>query len=107
VEPGETSRQAIIREMAEELGILVEPVHRLGAIRVPDSRHVLAVWRLVQIAGELCANPDEIAEFRWTPIENVASIPRGLPSNVVVLNMLGYGPIGSDSLSWPVPRKKR
>lgn len=91
VERGETSRQAVVREMAEELGIVVETVRRLGTIRVPDSRHVLAVWRVVQVGGEMRPNPDEIAAFRWTPIDEVAAIPQGLPSNTLVLKMLGYG----------------
>ena len=46
VERGETPRQAVGRELYEELGIQVRTTHRLGAVRVMDSRHILVVWRV-------------------------------------------------------------
>ncbi|UCC29708.1 MAG: NUDIX domain-containing protein, partial [Phycisphaerales bacterium] len=39
VEPGETPRQAIKRELAEELGITVVPTERVGSVRV-DAQYV-------------------------------------------------------------------
>ena len=51
VEPGETPRKAVVREMAEELGIGVAPTIRIGAVRVPDSGYVLAVWCVRHSSG--------------------------------------------------------
>ncbi len=88
LERGETSRHAVIRELHEELGLIVQPVSRLGLIRVEDSGHVLAVWRVIQISGSLIAAPHEIEEIRWMSPPEVAQLPNGLPSNLLVLRML-------------------
>lgn len=88
VEPGETSRAAIRRELAEELGIIVEPRCRLGSLRVHDTRHVLAVWLVHQIAGELRPAVTEIDEYRWLPWSAIESLNPGLPSNLDVIRLM-------------------
>lgn len=88
VERGETSRQAVRRELQEELGVIVTPTRRLGSLRLPDSRHILVVWSVDHLAGEFRPAVNEIAEFRWVPIHDIATITPGLPSNVRVLEML-------------------
>lgn len=89
VEPGETPRQAVGRELFEELGIRVSPTQRLGAVRVMDSRHILVVWRVHHVDGDFQIARKEIAEIRWVPGEQIHSIHPGLPSNLKVLEMLG------------------
>ena len=88
VEPNETSRQAVVRELREELGIDVEPTERLGAIRLADPAYILAVWR-VSYAGEILRPaPEEVAEYRWLTSAEASVIDPGLPSNVDVLALL-------------------
>ena len=94
LEYGETSRMAVVRELREELGIDVEPVRRLGSVRVLDSRHVLAVWEIIQvgagqIGGGICPAESEIAEVRWMTANGLREIQPSLPSNARVLAMLG------------------
>jgi len=89
VESHETSRRAVQRELAEELGIAIEPVRRLGSIRVTDSGHVLVAWLVRYCGGELRPMLREIAEVRWVPPESIRTIDPGLPSNERVLEMLG------------------
>lgn len=89
VEPGETSRQAVQRELFEELGIDVAPTERLGAVRVADGRYVLAVWRVRHCSGRLRATPKEISNVRWLTPAEIRAIKPGLPSNERVLEMLG------------------
>jgi len=89
VEPGETPRRAVCRELAEELGIEVAPTRRLGSVRVLDSRHILAVWQVEQIGGILCPAPHEIAEMRWLNPAGIRGIQPSLPSNQLVLELLG------------------
>lgn len=87
LERGETSRQAVIRELAEELGISVEPVERLGAVRV-DTSYVLAVWRVRHVGGAIRPAKEEIAEVRWATSEELRALEPNVPSNDRVLAML-------------------
>ena len=89
VESGETPRRAVVRELYEELGILVTPVIRIGSVRVSDSRHVLAAWRVRHVEGEFRLAESEIAEIRWLPLSEISDIRPGLPSNQLVVKLLG------------------
>ena len=89
LEYGETSRMAVVRELREELGIDVGPVCRLGSVRVLDSRHVLAVWEIIQVGGGIRPAESEIAEVRWMTADGLREIQPSLPSNARVLAMLG------------------
>jgi 8-oxo-dGTP diphosphatase len=88
VERGETPRQAVIREMHEELGLVVQPMRRLGSVRILDSRHVLVVWRVQHLSGEIRPHAQEVADVRWVSLDAIATITPGLPSNASVLAML-------------------
>lgn len=89
VEPGETSRQAIVREVLEELGVTVEPSKRLGAVRVVDPRYILVAWRLVHLGGAYRPAAAEIAEIRWVQAEDLRSVRPSIGSNARVFEMLG------------------
>ncbi len=88
VEPGETPRQAVQRELAEELGIEVLPTERVGSVHV-DMSYVLAVWRVRHAGGEFRIAESEIAESRWLTPQQIREIRPVLPSNERVLEMLG------------------
>ncbi len=90
VEPGETSRDAVTREIAEELGLVVEPVQRLGSLRVHTSRrYILAVWRVRVVAGEMVVNRKEIAATAWLAADEIRQLSPALPSNLDALKLLG------------------
>lgn len=90
VEPGETSRDAVTREITEELGLVVEPVQRLGSLRVHTSRrYILAVWRVRVVAGEMVINRKEIAATAWLAADEIRQLSPALPSNLDVLKLLG------------------
>lgn len=89
LEKGETSRIAVERELAEELGLLVRAEKRVGSVRVLDSRHVLAVWLVSHIGGEMRLAEAEISETRWLTPQEVLTIPHSIPSNKHVLHLLG------------------
>ncbi len=88
VEPGETPRRAIIRELAEELGIAVEPTQRVGAVRVVDTRYILGVWRVDHVGGEYRLAEKEVADMRWIPVDEIATIQPGMASNAMVMRLL-------------------
>lgn len=89
VESSETSRRAIQRELAEELGIGSVPGQRLGAIRIHDENYVLAVWEIEEWTGRLTIAEDEVAEARWLTPAQIRAVRPNLASNEGVLRMLG------------------
>lgn len=88
VEAGETARRAVVREMREELGVVVSPRARLGSLRVEASRHVLAAWTVEHVEGEIAPAAEEVAECRWVRLSEIAELSPGLPSNRTVVEML-------------------
>ncbi len=91
VERGETSRQAVQRELHEELGIVVQPTKRLGAVRLAEHGYILVVWHVTPVSGEITPAPDEIAIARWASAGEIRQTAMGLPSNLDVLKLLGAG----------------
>jgi 8-oxo-dGTP diphosphatase len=87
IERGENSRLAVVRELREELGIQVEPVHRLGVVRV-DRRFLLAAWVVASPPVELRPEPKEIADYAWLTLDQVRRLPHGLASNLIVVDRL-------------------
>ena len=92
VERGETPAQAVQRELREELGIAVEPMERLGSLRVLDTNHILAVWIIRHVKGEIQPAAEEIAEVRWLTPTEIRAITPSVASNEDVLRMLGVSP---------------
>ena len=89
IEPGENSRRAIRRELAEELGIEVTPMERVGAVRLATLGYVLAVWRVSYggVGFTLCT--DEVTEIGWFTPKQIRALEDGIASNERVLEMLG------------------
>ena len=87
VERGETPRQAIQRELYEELGIEVVPTERIGSVRV-GTQYVLAIWRVQHVRGQLTIARDEIADVRWLNPSEIRAVQPNIPSNEQVLKML-------------------
>ena len=87
IERGENARRAIVREMREELGIEVVPVHRLGAVMGrPDV--MLAIWIVERAGGEIQPNTDEVSDFGWYSAAQIKARRDGLPSNHQVVDLL-------------------
>ena len=78
VELGETTREAVCREIGEECGLEIDLVDVCGVldrvVRDPDGRvryhWVLVDFLAVARGGTLCAG-DDAADARWVPIDEV------------------------------------
>jgi ADP-ribose pyrophosphatase YjhB (NUDIX family) len=78
IEPGETAQQALIRELAEETGLIVEVGELVGEVvrpgpnedtyRIQDFRVTLAGSDAV--AGDAVAG-DDATDIAWVPLEDV------------------------------------
>ena len=74
VEPGETTEDAAVREVAEETGITGRVVATLGTIDfwfVAEGRRIHKTvhhFLLMATAGELSADDVEVEEVAWVPL---------------------------------------
>ncbi|MFQ5489470.1 MAG: NUDIX domain-containing protein [Phycisphaerae bacterium] len=89
VEPGETSSQAVVREMAEEVGLTVRAVEQLwrSSRQDGDGRLVLDWWRVEALAGRVKPDPAEVAEARWVTADQIRANPDILPGMLEFLNL--------------------
>ena len=80
IEAGETQRQALIREMHEELGVRCEPIEPCWEWEREDGRLRLYLWRAELVDGEPTPNPTEVAEIRWASRAEILTLPNLLAS---------------------------
>ena len=80
VEPGETEQHALVREIKEELGIDVEPYHKLVPVQHSYPDHtILLIPYLCQYNGGVLnllehrayhwVIPEELPNFNWCPAD--------------------------------------
>ena len=72
VEPGETDAQAVVREMAEETGLTVEPGELVGRVR--RGRYAIADYRCTVVGGTLRAG-DDATDARWCDAAALTALP--------------------------------
>jgi 8-oxo-dGTP diphosphatase len=72
VEPGEDDAAALVREMAEETGLVVEPGELVGRVR--RGRYDIADYRCSAVGGELRAGDDAL-DARWCDRAAMAGLP--------------------------------
>lgn len=87
VEPGETARHALVRELKEELGITVQTAYPwiTRVFTYPHATVRLHFFRVTEWAGEL--HPHEGQQFAWQQFPHVGVSPL-LPANAPVLRAL-------------------
>lgn len=75
VEPGEATKDALGRELAEELGIVVDEAQPLLRVEhaYADKRVLLDVWRVTRFTGE--ALGQEGQSVRWVPATQLWHYP--------------------------------
>ncbi len=79
LEAGETDRDAAIREVGEETGIIAKIIEPLGEIDfwfMADGRRIHKTvhhFLMVCQGGELCADDPEVESVEWVPLSAVSA----------------------------------
>jgi 8-oxo-dGTP diphosphatase len=92
--PGETAFQAIVREMLEETGVLVEPIGVFGVIElIPKesgkAHYVIVEFVLRRVSGSLRAGSDA-EDARFFPMDQLPE-NTGLATREIVSELLKSG----------------
>lgn len=92
LEPGESARAALQRELKEELGIRVQGAYRLlrFAHRYPEREVELDVWRVTRWRGELAAQEGQ--QLAWHTPAGLRNIPL-LPADEPIIRALELPPL--------------
>lgn len=93
IEPGEREEDAVVREFAEEVGGVARPVARVWNYIREDGGLALGWWLADVEAGELHANPAEVAAMRWATLEEIAGVDGLLESNRTFIELHRRGEI--------------
>ncbi|UXY25008.1 NUDIX domain-containing protein (plasmid) [Streptomyces cynarae] len=80
IEPGETAKQAAVREALEETGLTVEAAEEIGERVHPDTGRRIAYVACRVLAGTAhAASPREVSAVAWAAVDEIAQyVPRGL-----------------------------
>lgn len=67
IEPGEGQAEAVVREVREELGMVVVPVRKVWECPSSDGAYRLHWWiaELADETADLVLDPREVSEARW------------------------------------------
>ncbi len=93
VEPGETTRAALVRELQEELGVTVDQAWPWVCCEFtyPHARVRLRFFRVTSWHGEIA--PIEHSGFVWSKVGAAASVAPILPANGPILRALALPPV--------------
>ncbi len=86
IEDGETASEAIVREMAEEVGLVVEPERWLWSWMRDDGRLNLQWWKVKLLGGTLTLDKAEVQAAQWMTDEEIRTHPDVLPNNIPFLD---------------------
>ncbi len=88
VEPGESAEQSVIREVAEEVGIVARDVRYSASQPWPFPSSLMLGFTAVADVGELHPAPSELAAAAWFTrdevISGLATRELGLPTEVSI-----------------------
>jgi 8-oxo-dGTP pyrophosphatase MutT (NUDIX family) len=91
VEIDESESDALVREIAEELGVIVRPVRPLWHSVTPWNVHLTWWLSEVEHGCEWRPNPAEVESIQWLTPQEIKQLPALLESNVSFLGALEAG----------------
>ena len=78
VEPGESLEAAVVREVAEEVGIEVVDPRYVGSQPWPFPNSLMIGFTATYASGEIVCDPTEIADAGWYRRDDLPMIPPGI-----------------------------
>ena len=92
VEPGESPEQAVAREVAEEVGVVVDAVTYLGSQPWPFPSSLMLGFEAHASSAEITVDGDEITEARWFTRDELRRAVEGgeigLPTTISIAGAL-------------------
>jgi NADH pyrophosphatase NudC (nudix superfamily) len=71
LEAGEMPEDGIVREVKEEIGLDAQLHSYIGMYEFFRKNQLLICYHLTVDSGDVRCPPDEIADYRWVPVESV------------------------------------
>ena len=65
IEVGESQEEALVREVREEVGLLVRPLAKVWECEIDGGEFRLHWWTAEVGSGELELEPGEVSDARW------------------------------------------
>lgn len=87
METGETQKQALVREVSEEIGMTIEPGEKVWQCLSYNKDWLLHCWTAIPTSDQLRLNPAEVADVAWMTPAEIQCCPQVLPS---VLDFLRF-----------------
>ncbi len=75
VEPGESIEETLIREVEEEVGVLVKNLEYLGSQPWPFPNSLMLGFHAEYDSGDIALQQEEIADAKWFSIDDLPAIP--------------------------------
>src|SRR3954467_3624108 len=110
VDPDEQPQDAVVREVWEETGLLVEPTELRGVFGGPEYRvwyangdevgYVMAVYECRAIGGELKPDQEEIAEARFFSAAELGDVTLSRWARLVVPELMRTRGAAVPAVTW-------
>jgi NAD+ diphosphatase len=75
IEPGETMEGAVVREVMEEVGVLVGNVRYQSSQPWPFPHSLMVGFRADWISGDIVCDPTEIVDAQWYTRDSLPNLP--------------------------------
>ena len=84
--PGESAADAVVREIREEVNLVVEAIAAVWEWSRDDGQLHLEWWTADIISGEVTPDPAEVRSIEWMTIDAIRNHPDVLANNITFLN---------------------
>lgn len=78
VEPGESLEDAVVREVAEEVGVTIANPRYFGSQPWPFPNSLMVGFRADYVSGDIVCDPTEIVDAGWYRKDGLPIIPPGI-----------------------------
>jgi len=82
IESGESPSAALVREVAEEVGLVVTPGERVWQWTRDDGLLHLQWWTAAVVGGVVTPDPREVADVRWMSVDEIRHTTNILANNL-------------------------